>query len=83
VADRLARTQEKELWLRKQKEISSLLHAVLDTPGGIKVIEWLSELCMEHETTFVPGQPDVSAYNEGRRFPILRLRQALAARYEP
>jgi hypothetical protein len=44
-----------------------------DTPAGEKVLAYLYESCSFHNTTFVSGSPDHTAYNEGRRSVMLEI----------
>jgi len=40
---------------------------------GKIVMNDLKEWCHVNKTSIVPGQPDISAFNEGKRFIFLRI----------
>jgi len=69
-------------WLKEQKRIMAFLHETFDKDCGQMTLDWISKECMEHEQTFVPDSERVTAFNEGKRSFILRLRAALAAKTE-
>lgn len=53
-------------------------HNAFNTEGGKRVIENLSKECLENDVTFVSGESDSTAYNEGKRYVILHIRRILA-----
>ena len=65
------RAEEKQnLALRIQK--------ALDTSDGKILLEHLSKLCHENESTYVDQNPNGAAYKEGQRSVILNLRIMLS-----
>lgn len=53
-------------------------HNAFDSEGGKRVLENLSKECLEDELTFVRGESDSAAFNEGKRYVILHIRKILA-----
>jgi len=49
-----------------------------DTEGGKRVLENLSKEGLENDVTFVRGESDSTAFNEGKRYMILHIRRILA-----
>ena len=49
-----------------------------NTEGGERVLENLSKECLENDLTFVRGESDSGAFNEGKRYVILHIRRILA-----
>lgn len=49
-----------------------------NTEGGKRVLENLSKECLENDLTFVRGQSDSTAFNEGKRYVILHIKKILA-----
>lgn len=47
---------------------------------GRLVLADLSEICGENRTSFVPGDPQQTAFNEGRRSVLLHIRSVLGLR---
>jgi len=43
------------------------------TPAGESVLAYLYDFCRGGMPTFIPGQPDLSAYNEGKRRVLLQI----------
>jgi len=66
--------------LREQKRIAGMFHRVFDGSDGADLLEWFSIECMEHSMTLSVGHPDVSAFNEGKRAVILRIRAVLGVK---
>lgn len=50
---------------------------VFGGPHGKRVLADLAKQCFENDLTFVPGESDKSAFNEGRRFVMLYIRGLL------
>lgn len=44
---------------------------VFKTPLGQKVLKDIFKICKIDRQTFSPGEPDVTAFNEGQRFVAL------------
>ncbi len=44
-----------------------VIRGVMGTPGGRKWMYGLLEMCHCYHTSFMPGQPDTSAFREGER----------------
>lgn len=67
--------------LARQVEANDV-KAVMATPQGRRVVRrWLAAAGI-HRSTFAPGAPDVSAYNEGRRALGLQIEEEVA-RHSP
>ena len=49
------------------------------TPEGKRVLEDLEKQCYANALTFVPGSPDGTAFNEGKRYVILHIQRLVAA----
>lgn len=49
-----------------------------NTEGGKRVLENLSKECLENELSFVRGESDSTAFNDGKRYVILHIRRILA-----
>lgn len=65
--------------VQDQKRLYGLFHRLLDTDDGQEFLRWLSVRCLERERTFVPGQADMTAFNEGKRVILLMIRRILNA----
>lgn len=61
----------------EEKGILIRFHRLFDNEDGRWLLDWLSGECMEHQSTFVPTNDRASAFNEGKRSLILRLRSIL------
>ena len=48
-------------------------------PEGERVLANLSMQCYENDPTFVDGNPNGTAFNEGKRFVLLHIRRLIAA----
>jgi hypothetical protein len=46
---------------------------VFNGPQGGRVLNYLTMFCLKKGSTFIPGQPDQSAFNEGARSVILEI----------
>ena len=44
---------------------------------GEKVLEYLEKTCFENKSAFVPGDPQSSAFNEGRRTVLLDIKRLI------
>jgi hypothetical protein len=62
-----------------RKELIAAYKGTFATESGVKVLADLSQSCMEQQQTFVPGAPDATAFNQGMREVILRIRRRLDA----
>ena len=49
------------------------------TPEGKRVLKDLETQCYANALTFVPGSPDGTAFNEGKRYAILHIQRLVAA----
>jgi hypothetical protein len=56
--------------LKKRKEAYT---QVFSTPLGQEVLKDLMHFCKVYEPTYVPGDPETTAYNEGARRVVLRI----------
>lgn len=52
---------------------------VFGTEAGQRVLADILRLCAISQTTFVPGAPDLSAFNEGRRRVALEVIELITA----
>ena len=52
---------------------------VFGTEAGQRVLADILRLCAISQTTFVPGAPDLSAFNEGKRRVALEVVEVLTA----
>jgi len=62
------------------EEVKSLARSYrrcFDCEAGQTVLDHLSRFCMEHRSTYVPGNTDQTAFNEGARTVILEIRKQL------
>ena len=64
----------------EQQKLVSAYSDIFDSPTGKIVLDDLAEMCFDNETTFFPGDPYVSAAQEGRRSVLLRIRRMIAAK---
>lgn len=64
---------------RREKQHRDALYALLQSSAGRSWIYSLLESCQMFGTTFVRGEPDSSAYNEGRRSVAIQIWAALEA----
>lgn len=46
---------------------------VFNGPQGERVLNYLAMFCLKKGSTFIPGQPDQSSFNEGARSVILEI----------
>lgn len=58
---------------RQEKLQREALIVLLENPAGRHWIFGLLDSCGMFATTFVPGQPDSTSYNEGRRSVALQI----------
>ncbi len=59
------------------KEIHENALTTFSSPQGSFILAWLYEIVRMGKTTFVPGYPDMSAFNEGKRWVLLRIMQEM------
>ena len=52
-------------------------HGTFATPEGLSVLEDLSKRCFENRTTYVDQNPHGTAFQEGKRYMILYIRDKL------
>lgn len=52
------------------------------TESGKRVLDNLSRECYENAVTFIRGEPDSTAFNEGKRYIMLHIRRILARKAE-
>ncbi len=70
--------QEKELQKRNEQiKEKAKLFQVFNTPEGKALLSVLSDMCKEHEPTYVDHNPNGTAYNEGQRSIIIGIRKQL------
>ncbi len=60
------------------KQLIRDFQCVADTPEGKRMLEHLSQECLECVSTFVSGNQFGTAFNEGKRYVILYIRGMLA-----
>lgn len=51
--------------------------------AGMNVLQFISDLCLEHAQTFIVNSERKSCFNEGARSVILTIREKLADKGEP
>ena len=59
--------------VERLEEIREHILRTFESPSGKFVLGWLYDLVRMGKSTFVPGQPDVSAFNEGKRWVLLQI----------
>ena len=59
--------------VEERARLQELYRRVFDTDDGRKVLEHMCKTCFAFETTFTPGQPDVTAFKEGQRHLFLMI----------
>ena len=47
------------------------------TSDLMRLLEYLEKTCFENKSTFVPGDPQTSAFNEGRRTALLDIKRLM------
>ena len=57
----------------REERLRDNVVATFTSPAGRIALAWLYERVKMGEPTFVAGQPDVSAYREGRRSVLLEI----------
>lgn len=57
----------------KRRALAEAYHDVFAGPGGDLVLNDLMRAGGVLETSFVPGEPDSTSYNEGRRSMVLHV----------
>ena len=62
----------------KRKQLLIDYMTAFGTEGGKRVLDNLSKECYEHNVTFVRGESDSTAFNEGKRYVMLHIRRILA-----
>ncbi len=58
-------------------ELAKAFKRLFSSEDGVKVLNHLSRFCMEKRSTFCPGAPDMTAFNEGGRTVILEIRKKM------
>jgi len=56
--------------LKDKDQVASLkssLHVLFDSPQGKEVMEFLEQSCGWYQSCLVPGQPDLTLINDGKR----------------
>ena len=59
--------------LDKIEQLQRDYNFTFSTPEGKRVLKHLFGLCFVLSDTFVPGKPDQSAYNQGRRAVFMEI----------
>jgi len=60
------------------RELESLIisyKAFAESDDGVAILKDLSRECYEKELTFVDGNPNGTAFNEGKRYVMLHIRR--------
>lgn len=57
--------------------LKSNFHAVFDSPQGKEVIRFLEKTCCWYQSTLVPGQPEMSQQNDGKRQVLATIKTIL------
>lgn len=70
-----------ELRLEAEQK-ATIIKMVLQSPNGKAMFEML-EFEFSDRSSFVPGQPDTTSYNEGQRSVILFMKDIIESDYEP
>ena len=60
-----------------QKEIVLTLQGVFASPDGKVALSKISQMCNEHEPTYVDQNPNGTAYKEGQRSVIIGIRKMM------
>lgn len=63
----------------QQKALLQSYKKCFGTDDGAVVLEDLSKFCLEHMTTFVPDNALATAFREGSRRVMIRIRTAVEA----
>lgn len=53
------------------------LHATFDTPQGKEVIKFLELSCCWYQSIFIPGSPDMTLINDGKRQVLATIKTLL------
>lgn len=59
----------------KQRALIAAYQKCFTTDEGLAVLAHLSKFCMELRSTYTPGDPYQTAFNEGARTVILEIRR--------
>lgn len=62
-----------EQQLIEQETLQAAYRLVFDNPNGEVVLRHIAKVSNVGESSFVPGSPDISAFNEGRRHLFLSI----------
>ena len=58
--------------------LKSNVHAVFDTPQGQEVMAFLEQSCGWYQSIFVPGDPNMTLINDGKRQVVATIKTILA-----
>jgi len=61
----------------EEQKLLAAYHDLFESPLGKIVLDDLGKACFRDETTFFPGDPYVSAAQEGRRSVYLRIQRMM------
>jgi len=67
-------TKEEKAQIDELKKLHMLYLQVFDSDNGRKVLEDLEKRCYVRGTTFVPGEPYQTFFNEGARSCVLHIK---------
>ncbi len=59
------------------KALKSNMHAVFESPQGQEVIRFLEASCCWYQSVLVPGNPDMTLINDGKRQVLATIKTIL------
>lgn len=60
------------------KGLKSNVHATFDSPQGKEVMKFLEQTCSWYQSILVPGSPDMTLINDGKRQVLATIKTILA-----
>lgn len=57
--------------------LKSNIHACFDTPQGKEVMRFLEATCCWYQSTLMPGHPELSQQNDGKRQVVATIKTIL------
>jgi len=59
------------------RALKSNVHATFDTPQGTEVMKFLEKSCSWYHSVWVPGNPDLTLINDGKRQVVATIKTIL------
>lgn len=59
------------------ESLKSNFHATFDSPQGKEVIKFLEKTCCWYQSTLMPGHPELSQQNDGKRQVLATIKTIL------